>query len=237
MNDLNLEMFIGAQRDSERSRYQILGELQKIRREFSHNRIYPPLTDLIELYSTLKKITEGSEGLKREMPKRITGIDLKNNRLVYEWFELGDDQIRAIEDLIHWSLPHIIAAIEEGQTIFNFVDNNLKLEEVGILPSYIEEGYLLLPEIRQDLVHVIRYEISIFAGADQQYRNLKTTSIRTFPLSALEFSPGNIKLEMIRSNRDLPNPATYFFATDLDFPFNETILPVAKRKLLRQIYS
>src|SRR4051812_20548928 len=83
MNDLNLEMFIGAQRDYERSRYQILGELQKIRGEFSHNRIYPPLTDLIELYSTLKKITEGSDGLKREMPKRITGIDLKNKRLVY----------------------------------------------------------------------------------------------------------------------------------------------------------
>ena len=44
-------------------------------------------------------------------------------------------------------------------------------------------------------------------------------------------------LELIEANRDLPNPATYLFETDLDFPFNETILPVAKRKFLRGLYS
>jgi hypothetical protein len=42
---------------------------------------------------------------------------------------------------------------------------------------------------------------------------------------------------LIAEHRELPNPATYLCQTELDFPFQETILPVAKRKLLRRLYS
>lgn len=235
MSELTLEMFIGAQRDYEATQFTILNGLRKIRQDFTQNKIYPPLSDLIELYHTLKKITQSSQGLKDELPKRIKEIDLKGKRIIYEPLDL--DGLAPIEDLIGWALPVIQKAIEEGQTIFNFVDENMKVQEVGILPSYIEEGYLLLPELRRGLLHVIRYEISIFSGADQQYRNLKTTSLSTMAIPGLDFSPGRVKLDLIEQHRELPNPATYFFSTDLDFPFNETILPVAKRKLLRQIYS
>lgn len=237
MNDLTLEMFISAQRDYESSQFHILSGLQKIRKSFTQNRIYPPLAELIELYQTLKKITQSSGDIAQELPKQIKEIDLKNKRLLYEPLDLNQSQIHLIEDLIQWALPRIQAAIEEGRMIFNFVDEHMQVQEVGILPSYVEEGYLLLPENRGNMLHIIRYEISIFSGADQQYRNLKTSSISTVPLADVNFSPGRIKLDLIREHRELPNPATYFFATDLDFPFNETILPVAKRKLLRQLYS
>ncbi len=43
MNDLRLETFIAAQRDYESSQYHILSGLQKIRKEFAQNKIYPPL--------------------------------------------------------------------------------------------------------------------------------------------------------------------------------------------------
>lgn len=237
MNTLGLETFIGARRDFEASQFHILSGLQSIRKNFAQNKIYPPLSELIELYSTLKTITSRSEGIRQELPKRIKGLDLKEQRIIYESLELSNDDLQAIEELIQWSLPHIQKAIEEGQTIYNFVDENMKVEEVGILPSYIEEGYLLLPEVKGKQLHVIRYEISIFSGSDQQYRNLKTRTVETIPLSTIDFSPGKVKLDLIESYRELPNPATYFFSTDLDFPFNETMLPVAKRKLLRQIYS
>ena len=237
MSVLNLEMFIGAHHDYESSQFHILSGLQKIRTNFSQNKIYPPLAELIDLYTTLKKIASNSGGISQELPRRIKGIDLEAKKIIYEPIEPDRAHLRAIEELIHWALPHIQSAIEEGKTIYNFVDSNIKVEEVGILPSYVEEGYLLVPDLRGNLLHVIRYEVSIFTGADQHYRNLKTTSIKTIPLSSLDFSPGRVKLDLMASHRDLPNPATYFFATELDFPFQETMLPIAKRKLLRQIYS
>ncbi|HVZ40354.1 MAG TPA: hypothetical protein VHI13_13825 [Candidatus Kapabacteria bacterium] len=236
MGALHLEMFLAARRDIEASQFHILGGLQQVRREFAHNRIYPPLSDLIELHRTLKSITDGSEGIRQEL-RRIREIDIANRRIIYEPLDLDGDALAAIAEMIKWALPLIQAAIEEGQTIFNFVDENLMVKEVGILPSYVEEGYLLVPELKANVLHVVRYEVSIYTGADQQFRNLKTETIETIPLARLDFSPGRIKQELMESHRELPNPATYYFDTDLDFPFNETMFPVAKRKFLRRLYS
>jgi exonuclease V gamma subunit len=55
------------------------------------------------------------------------------------------------------------------------------------------------------------------------------------PQGRVDPSPQAIKLDLVEERRDLPNPATYFFETQLDFPFEETMLPVAKRKLMRYL--
>jgi hypothetical protein len=42
-----------------------------------------------------------------------------------------------------------------------------------------------------------------------------------------------IKLNLIKQWKDLPNPATYLFLGDYPMPFHETLLPVSKRLLMR----
>jgi hypothetical protein len=44
-----------------------------------------------------------------------------------------------------------------------------------------------------------------------------------------------LKLGLINKFPDLPNPVLYKIETDIDFPFIETVLPVAKRKLIQQL--
>ena len=46
-----------------------------------------------------------------------------------------------------------------------------------------------------------------------------------------------IKSELLNLNPDLPNPAVYAIETKLKFPLDETLLPVAKRSLVRYISS
>lgn len=237
MTSLHLDMFIGAFRDYEASRYRVMSGIQRIRHDFSQNRIYPTLAELIDLFQTLQRITGHGEAIRRELPKEIRRIDLEANQIIFDPASMERSDFEAIEELIHWALPAIQQAIEEGKTIFNFVDENLTLAGVGIVPSYLEEGYLLVPDVRCGLLHVLRYEVSIFSGTEQKFRNLKTTAVRAVPLNSINTTAGNLKLELIRSNRDMPNPATYLFETELDFPYDETILPVAKRKFLRRLYS
>lgn len=232
-----MDLFLSAARDAESARYRVLDALKTIRREFSRNRIYPSLSNLIDVYGVLRKVSEGGRALNEELPRRIVGLDLENNKLVTEPMELPNSELAAVSGLIEWALPEIVAMIEEGRTIFNFVDDNLSVEEVGIIPSYVEEGYILVPEIDRGLLHVLRYEVSIFTDASERYRNLKTTTVQTMPLAAIGRTPSSLKQELIEVYRDLPNPATYYFNTDLDFPYTETLLPVAKRKLLRQLSS
>jgi hypothetical protein len=230
-------VFISAEQDFEVRQYQILNALATVRSDFTHNRIYPTLGELNELYTTLSRISRSAGGIRSELPRRITGLDLKTQRIIYESINLSPRDIEAVEELINWSLPLIQRTIEEGQMIFNFVDENLGVEEVGIVPSYTEEGYLMIPEPQRRLLHVLRYEVSIFSGPDQRYRNLKTVTLQSIPLGLIEHSPMTIKRQLIERHHDMPNPATYLFRTDLDFPYAETILPVAKRKFMRRLFQ
>jgi hypothetical protein len=44
-----------------------------------------------------------------------------------------------------------------------------------------------------------------------------------------------IKYSLIKNRSDLPNPAVYSIETDLAFPVEETLLPIAKRCLVKFI--
>lgn len=237
MKELTLETFFGAAIDFESTQYRVRSALQGIRREFVRNRIYPTLAQLIELQGTLQRISKGGRALHDELPYRVIGLDFEQGRLITEPVNVPGGDIEAIRELIDWALPEIITAIEEGKVIYNFVDENMRVERVGIVPTYVEEGYLLLPERNRDLLHIIRYEVTIFTGPEERYRNLKTSTVSTVKLGPIAKAPAVIKQELMDHYRDLPNPATYYFDTDLDFPFQQALLPVAKRKLLRQLYS
>lgn len=237
MNGLHLGMFIHAVQDFEASQYRILAELKRIQSSFSHNRIYPHLAQLIELYSTLTTITQSSEGLRSALPKRLQDVDVEHKKLIYERLDGNRDSFAMIEELIHWAMPKIQRAIEEGKTMYEFVDENMSVAVVGILPTYLEEGYCFIPDNKEHKVYLVRYEVSIFTSTDDKYRSLKTSVIETFEQQQMHNSLQDMKLELVQKRPDMPNPATYRVDTDLEFPFDETILPIAKRKLMQRLHS
>lgn len=235
MSGWNLDLFTHAVYDVERAQYQILSNIQEARRAFSQNRIYPFLGELVRCYGMLQTIVQQSEHLRDALPGRIKRIDLERQEVVYEKPDLSTDQVKVVEELIHWALPHIQSTIEEGKTIFEFVEEHLLLEEVGIVPSYVQEGYLFVPDYDRRALHVLQYSFSIFTGADERFRSLKTTHVKTVPQHALHASPRSIKLSLMEERRELPNPATYAFVSEVEFPFEATLLPIAKRKLMRYL--
>lgn len=236
MGGWNLELFTDALEDYESAQYRILSNLQHARQQFSNNRIYPYLGDLIQLYGTLQTIVSSSEGLRNALPSKIKDVDLDAKEVIYEQPELDMDQMTAIEDLIQWALPHLQDAIDEGKTIFEFVDSNLHMEEVGIVPSYVQEGYLFVPDHEQQELHILRYNLSIFTGPTERYRSLRTAHVKSVRQQLIRQSPQHLKLSLMEEERDLPNPATYYFDFDFDFPYESTVLPVAKRKLMRYLF-
>lgn len=235
MQALTLEHFLKADSDFETAQYQVLGGLQTFRHAFANNHIYPYLGGLVKLYHTLHSIVGQIDDLRDAAPAQLTGIDLEAGALHYERGELSDDQIAFVEDLIRWALPHLQQAIEEGRTIYEFVEEHLELEEVGIVPSYLEEGYLFVPDRQTSSLHVLQYSLSVFTDAGERYRSLKTVHVKSVFRRNITPSPQSLKLELLSEKRDLPNPATYAFESELDFPFDTTMLPVAKRKLIRYL--
>lgn len=237
MGPLKLDLFLNPYQDFEKAQYQVLGALQQSRVAFSRNVIYPHLGWLIHLHEQLETIAQQFEQLRASTQGDVEGIDLEAARVLRRAPELGDEQLHVIEELIRWSIPHIREAIEEGRTIFEFVDEHSELEEVGLVPSYTDEGYLIVPDPQAELVHILQYTMSIYTGADEQYRSLKTTHVKSLREQNVRVPPSAIKMELLSERRDLPNPATYFCEVGLDFPYEPTMLPVAKRKLMRYLYE
>ncbi|MCE2503208.1 MAG: hypothetical protein J4G05_04005 [Chlorobi bacterium] len=237
MRSLRLETFIKNFKDYESGQYRILAGLKNARNQFAHDRLYPTLAELISLYQNLTDILRAGDDLRRELPKRIVGLDLKSQRVLHEAFTMSREELNAVEELTRWALPKIRETIEEGRTIYNFIEEHVAIEEVGLLPSYVDEGYLLVPDTQSGMIHLVGYEVSIFSSADQKFRNLKTRRIKSLPLTGLDSTAWHIKQKLINELADLPNPATYAFTTEFDYPYTETLLPMAKRKLLSKLYS
>lgn len=235
MDPLSLEDFTEAVDDVERTQYKILGSLQTAHEAFDQKRVYPHLGRLVKLHGALVTVLEQSEDFRSPKTGQVSGINWEEKTVTYEWPELDGSEMSVIEDLIRWALPHIRDAIEEGKAVYEHVEDNLELETVGIVPSYVQEGYLMVPHRGEGALHVLRYSLSIIEGEGETHRALKTVHCKTVSQKNVDVDPSTIKLELVEERRDLPNPATYFSNTDLHVPYRETLLPVVKRRLVRRL--
>jgi hypothetical protein len=237
MQRLTLESFLTAHPDVETSQFQILASLKTYYAEFHHTRLYPALAELIDLAKALEGILQEQARLEQRLPQELKTVDWTNKKLVFEPMQVQPSDIERVMELIRWALPHLYAGIEEGRSVYDFVDENLRLEEVGLMPMYREEGYAFVPENRASLLHLLKYEVSLFTAEDRRFRAIKTRVLKSLKQQLIQFSPEFLKMQLLEEHHDLPNPATFQFATDFDFPYVETILPVAKRKLMARVCS
>jgi len=237
MEQISLEIFVDSETDLEMNQYRILAGIKKARTDFSQKKIYPSLATLIKLNRELNQLKEERNNLRHKFPKQIKEFDVKEQKVIYEASKNLEfnDSIENVFELIDWALPYINETIEEGTVLFDFVEKNMLLEQVGILPIYKEEGYFMITDNIALELQVHRYECSIFSSGSEKYRSIKTEVVKTEKQGIIKRLPETIKQEIIKERTDLPNPATFLFDSDLDFPFTETIMPVAKRKMISHI--
>lgn len=233
----NLDLFTQVQSDFEFRQYKVLAALKKIKQEFQKNKIYPYLGQMVELFNSLKKLLERIENLREEFPQMIKKIDLVNKKIEHEPVYVDPANLENVENFIKWALPHIKSTIDEGTSIYDYVDEHIEMEKVGIIPNYREEGYFFVPDNEIQQLNLFQFEVTIFHSSKDKYRALKTELLKNIDRSTVLRSPNEIKLDLIREYKKLPNPATYSFEIELAFPFNETVLPIVKRKLLRHLYN
>ncbi len=235
MDKLSLEHFLSAGTDPESARYRILAFLKKYVDEFDHNRLYPVLSDLIALKQSLEAIIEGRSKLASQLPQDVKGIDLASQKLILQAPDLSCSPLDHVVELIRWALPLLAETIEEGMKIYDIVETNLAIKEVGIIPVYHDEGYWLVPDNKASVLHLIQFSLALYESETEKFRTLKTRILRSVFQSSIEKPAESIKMDLIQEHHDLPNPATFVCETDLDFPFAETIFPVAKRKLMARL--
>lgn len=243
MKTLPVNWFIEGRIDAEQKQYVLLDYLQKVKESFRQNKLYPPFGNLIELYNGLVQFRENKDKISGQFPKKIQDMDLQKKILFYETLYADDKLMETVEQIIHWSLPLLRERIEEGRCMYEFVQDNMKIEEVGIVPLYVKEGYFCVPNSESVTLDVFEFGTSIytgmnpaFSGAGVPYRSIYLQYITSFK-TGLGYTPDEIKLKLIHAYPKFPNPLIYYLNTELEIPFQESILPVAKRQLMRKLHS
>jgi hypothetical protein len=234
MKQLSETWFAEGRIDFELKKYTLLAYLQEVNKYFNENKLYPQLADIIFHYNNMVAFRENKRYLQEHFPKKFTGIQLEKLQLLYEQLIQDDELMRELEDIIHYSAGKIKSTIHSGTEIYEFVEATLSINPVGLMPLDIQEGYFFLSSGDTKKTSVYHYRLSIFEKHDEKYRSIKTSFIDSRQRS-ISSTYEHIKAELIRHRKDLPNPAVYSIETELKYPVDETLLPIAKRSLVKII--
>jgi hypothetical protein len=220
--------------DFELKKYTLLAYLQQVNRYFNETKLYPLLSDVIFHYNNLQALKENKKYLQEQFPKKLTGIQIEKLQLLYEQIIEDTELMQELENIINYAQDELRTTISSGTEIYEFVEDKLVITPVGIVPLDIHEGYFFLSEGSYRSTRVYQYRLSFFEKHDEKYRAIRTEFVNQWERSIVN-TYENIKAELLRHKKDLPNPAVYSIETELTLPLTETLLPVAKRSLVRYI--
>ncbi len=236
MKTLSETWFADGYIDFELKKYTLLAYLQEVNKCFNQNKLYPQLADIIFHYQNLVAFRENKKFLQEQFPKKLTGMQIERLQVLYEQIIEDDELMQELEDIIDYSASKIKKTISNGTEIYEFVEEKLKIFPVGIIPLDTNEGYFFLSEGAHNTTRVYQYRLSFFEKHDEKYRSIRTSFVDSWQRNIVN-SYEQIKSDLIKIKSDMPNPAVYSIETELNFPVEETLLPIAKRSLVRYISS
>jgi hypothetical protein len=231
---LQLNWFTEGIVDFEHKKYILLAYLKSVTTRFKAIKLYPELGELIGHLRNLKAFAENKELMASQFPKQFTGVDMNQLRLSYKAM-LEDDEVSGeIERIIQYALPKMDSVAKQGMEIYDYLEEHIKIEPVGIEPIYKKEGYLLMSKEKEPDVRVYRYKWQFFTSDENKFVGLETkylfTELRSWLSHAVE-----VKYKLIKRFTDLPNPACYRIHSAVPMPVQETFLPLAKRLLIKRL--
>lgn len=234
MKTLSETWFADGYIDFELKKYTLLAYLQEVNKYFNQNKLYPQLADIIFHYNNLIALRENKKYLQEQFPKNLSGVQIEKLQLLYEQMIEDDELMQELEQIIQYATGKIKKAISNGTEIYEFVEEKMTIFPVGLIPLDNNEGYFFLSAGAHKNTRVYQYRLSIFEKHDERYRAIKTEYIDQWQRNMVN-TYENIKAELLQRKKDLPNPAVYSIEVELAFPIDETLLPIAKRSLVRYI--
>ena len=197
--------------DEEYQRYRFLAYLRHVQAAFFAQRLYPPLSDLIESYEELRSLAQAQQ----------TTAAL-------------EDSTDTLYRIIQFSIPKLEESIQEGQQIYDLIERHLQVEVVGLIPLYKAEGYLFLRRGGEKVVRAYRYEIRPIQDKEGLV-GIRLEPVEEFVFSILATPFTILRERLLKAHKDLPTPLTLVVESPLEVPLQETLLPIIKRNLPRWI--
>lgn len=233
MNSLSIKSIINPEQDSELTTYKILGTLKEYLSDIRKFKIYPGLSELIGLVVRLENLLKSiSKKEKYDDDLLILDEEISFSKELQSADNYTEDTNESTE-YINWVISQINPILEEGIVVYNFVDQNMELSLINGDPLYKKEGYLIIPDNTTLVFNIYKFKSLILESSNYPDRSIKTEFIQSIPINDTDnIRIQNATLVNYVVNNTLP---IYLCDTDLDFPFEETLFQIARKKLLGRL--
>ncbi len=222
--------------DFEYKKYVLLAYLQEVKANFEEKKLYPVLSDLIFHYQNLLILKQNKQLIKNAFPERLSQPDFEKLQLIYEKIVDDSEMMNEIEDIISFSIPEFKMHLSNGKDMYEHFESKLQISPIGLSPLYPDEGYMFVSEKDTKMIRIYEYQITIFQSVQEKYRGVHTRFIEA-QRRGIANSFENMKIDLIKRYKKLPNPATYLVEANIEMPLDESLLPIAKRLLVKYVSS
>lgn len=238
MTTLDLKKLTMCGSDWEANQYKILIKVREWISNFNKNKLFPSIEEAIQLNLALEDLLRENIECKLWFDNEIRGEHVNERIVVYEKAHQIGNQLDKLLNFIDWTLQLNRPVLEEGRIIKNFVEENLQISRVSsIEKNYHGKGYFCLPDNKQGMLNTYLYEIIWDWSQENLYQRIQSEMVNSIPQSEAHNLVDEWVMNFINHSEDLHEPVAYVFETDLDFPYEETIFPIAEEKLLKHLAS
>lgn len=229
---LSVNWFLEDNLDFEYKKYIILAYIQKIEKEFGSVKLYPGLSELIKHYKISDNVLNNFRIQQSDFPKQLDQIE--NGVFKYKELFKENQSISELKEILEYSIDQFSKWIQEGKNIYDFLEEKIVFESLGILSNNKTQGYIFLRSSNEKICYVYNYKLSPIQISNNTYESLNTNFIDQFVISFSNTYESK-KRELLFSNSHISNPSTYVFESSIKIPIEESFLPIAKRMLYKKI--
>lgn len=222
--------------DFEYKKYVLLAYLQEVRANFDRVKLYPYLSDVVFHYQNLISIRNNQELFYEKFAQKLTRADFEQLTLHYEKIVKNDALMEELGSIIAFAIPQIKTMLDEGKDLYEYIESNLEINTIGLTPLHDGEGYLFIDEAGIREIKIYTYQLALFENATEKYRALHLQYLDSVSKSIFH-TVDQIKVDVIKKNRHIPNPATFLIHSKIYCPLQETLLPIAKRLLMKHLQA
>ena len=229
MKRLPIDSFTNAGEDTETTKYKILGVLKEYQSNIRKNKLYPTLTELVSLSVRLENrmihTLEPNESSDNLFADSEEDISIFGN---LDADEVSDDDS---SELIKWTRSQLYPILDEGIAVYEFVDEDIDLQIINGTSLCKDNGYLIVPEHKASQFNIYSFHCILFKTDTAPIKSIKTLFVQSLPMNSSEYITAQFQtLVNTIGNKNLP---VYYCNTDLDFPYEETMFQIARKKLLK----
>ncbi|MEE9449227.1 MAG: hypothetical protein V3V72_04175 [Ignavibacteriaceae bacterium] len=235
MTTLDVKKLTSCGSDWEANQYTLLSKVKLWTDQIRRNKLFPALHESIQLSKSFEEILRENLESKWWFDSEIRARRLNERITVYEKAQQIGFQLDKLLEFVEWALYLNRPVLEEGEILRSFLEDNLSTRKITNRKNYLGKGYFTLPDNKKEMLNIYYYEVNWDWHKNEIIHNMETELIRSVPFESIKGTVEELVIDFVNNHQQLYDPVTFIFETDLDFPYEETMLPIAEEKLLEEI--